>query len=280
MFSLLVLVSLAVAPFVSAQSNELPTQIAAIEAHFNQAAIVPAALPTFKPTAILTLNFPGVGNITAGQALKKEGLIFIPEVGPTPDVLVTSASALTSNYTIAMIDVGTVGSDQSKGVTRHWLVNSVAVAGGKVTNTTGTAITAYAGPGPAPGSGAHRYVVLLLAQPSTFAAPQDFSQAGMPVGTFDFNAYVKSANLGDIVAGNYFTVEDGTATASVSATSAVVSSTLVAAAPSGSSGSGSKTSAGASATSSTSPTGNGASGRQMMGSASALLIGISMIVLA
>jgi len=274
MFSLLVLVSLAVAPFVSAQSNELPTQIAAIEAHFNQAAIVPAALPTFKPTAILTLNFPGVGNITAGQALKKE------EVGPTPDVLVTSASALTSNYTIAMIDVGTVGSDQSKGVTRHWLVNSVAVAGGKVTNTTGTAITAYAGPGPAPGSGAHRYVVLLLAQPSTFTAPQDFSQAGMPVGTFDFNAYVKSANLGDIVAGNYFTVEDGTATASVSATSAVVSSTLVAAAPSGSSGSGSKTSAGASATSSTSPTGNGASGRQMMGSASALLIAITMIILA
>ena len=35
------------------------------------------------------------------------------------------------------------------------------------------------------------YVVAIYAQPSTFAAPAAYSQPNLPVGTFDFNAYVK-----------------------------------------------------------------------------------------
>lgn len=54
------------------------------------------------------------------------------EVGPTPTVTITpvnSTVTLTGDYTIAMVDAGPVGSDISEGVTRHWLLNKVTIAG-------------------------------------------------------------------------------------------------------------------------------------------------------
>jgi len=35
------------------------------------------------------------------------------------------------------------------------------------------------------------YVVAIYAQPSTFTPPAAYSQPNLPVGTFDFNAYVQ-----------------------------------------------------------------------------------------
>jgi phosphatidylethanolamine-binding protein len=73
---LLRLLSAAVLSFlgslVNAQVNDNGIGIAAIEAHFTQAGLVPALLPTFDPTSVMTVNFPGVGAITPGQALTKD----------------------------------------------------------------------------------------------------------------------------------------------------------------------------------------------------------------
>jgi hypothetical protein len=73
-----------------------------------------------------------------------------------------------------MLDAETVGSTLPDGVNRHWLVNGVEVTGtifflqlqnlglelhdlgSTVTIAGGNAITPYAGPGPAAGSGPHR----------------------------------------------------------------------------------------------------------------------------
>jgi hypothetical protein len=59
-----------------------------------------------------------------------------------------------------MVDANPVGSDESTTAqTRHWLVNSVTLEGSApytVNYTGSTAITNYAGPGPAAGSGSHR----------------------------------------------------------------------------------------------------------------------------
>jgi phosphatidylethanolamine-binding protein (PEBP) family uncharacterized protein len=76
--------------------------------------------------------------------------------------------------------------------------------------------TDYAGPGPAEGSGAHRYVLLLIEQPADFSPPADLSAAGTPLGVFNIEQYIEQSNLGDIAAANYFTVENGVATSSVS----------------------------------------------------------------
>lgn len=85
----------------------------------------------------------GPGDVTPGQKLTKERkcaqlgcthFIESPNVesGPTPTVTVTPANSsvtLTGRFTIAMVDADVVGSDLSKGVNRHWLVNGVSVTG-------------------------------------------------------------------------------------------------------------------------------------------------------
>lgn len=46
--------------------------IAAIEAHFTQSGLVPSLLPTFNPSSLMTVNFPGLGVITPGQSLTED----------------------------------------------------------------------------------------------------------------------------------------------------------------------------------------------------------------
>ncbi|KAH8108484.1 phosphatidylethanolamine-binding protein [Phellopilus nigrolimitatus] len=217
------LVAFSLVSFVLAQDTAL--QIEAIEAHFTNAGIVPDLLATFAPTAAMSVSFDGVGVIQPGQPLSQS------QVSPTPSVTVASTnSSLGSNFTLAMVDAGPVGSDQSKGQTRHWLVNGVSLSGSNgnetVSNASATAITEYAGPAPPSGSGAHRYVILLYTQPSSFTPPDGLSSPNVGVSVFSLSDYVKSTGLEGPVAGMYFTVEVGTASSSPSATSAVETSTL------------------------------------------------------
>ncbi|KIM48955.1 hypothetical protein M413DRAFT_21253 [Hebeloma cylindrosporum] len=215
------LVSLALLPFAFAQES---LDVKAIEAHFTQSHLVPDLFASFNPSALLSLDYAGVGVVQPGQLLTKE------QVGPTPTVTVTPANSsvsLDGIYTLAMVDADVVGSKLPGGQTRHWLVNGVTISGSTVANSSATAITGYAGPWPASGSGPHRYVVAIYAQPSTFAAPAAYSQPNLPVGTFDFNAYVQESGLGPLVAATYINVEEGTTTLAIPSTSAVVTSTLL-----------------------------------------------------
>jgi len=205
---------------------------------------VPSLLPSFSPNAPLTVSYAGVGNIAPGQPLTKE------QSAPNPTVTVNPANSsvsLAGNFTIMMVDADVVGSDPTKGVNHHWLVNGVQISGNALSNASATSIVAYAGPGPAPGSGPHRYVIILYSQPSSFTPPADLSK---PTGVLLFNLqeYVKNSGLGPIAGATYFTVEEGTTTASISATSPVVSSTLA------------PTSATGTSTNLQSPTTTGASG--------------------
>jgi phosphatidylethanolamine-binding protein len=80
---------------------------------------------------------------------------------------------LTGNYTLLMVDADVVGAAADSN-TRHWFVNGVTVTGDTVTNATASAPESYMGPGPASGSGSHRYVILLYGQPANFSVPADF----------------------------------------------------------------------------------------------------------
>ncbi|KZP24857.1 PEBP-like protein [Athelia psychrophila] len=215
------ILSLSLLPFCVAQASSVA--IEAIEANFANAGIVPSLLATFSPSSTLSVNFAGVGDVAAGTPLTQA------QVKPMPDLSVTPADStvtFSGNYTLAMVDAGPVGFDESQGQTRHMLINSVTIEGSNVSTAAGLAITAYAGPAPPSGSGPHRYVILLYSQPSSFTPPANLSTAGVAVSTYDFPAYVKSTGLGPLVAANYFTVEAGTASASISPTSAVITSTL------------------------------------------------------
>jgi len=227
MISLTVFISLALLPLVTAQSNDTTLELNAIKAHFTQSQIVPSLLASFDPNALLTVNFAGLGDITPGQAVTKDQSSTTPTVTVTP---ANSSTSLTGAFTIAMVDADIVGSDLSKGVNHHWLVNGVEITDNKVSLASATAITAYAGPGPASGSGPHRYVFILYKQPASFTAPPDLSKP-TGVALFNLQAYVEGTGL-ELLASTYMTVEVGTATVSIPVTSSVISSTL-ASAPSG-----------------------------------------------
>ena len=56
----------------------------------------------------------------------------LAEVANTPLVSITPANTsveLGGNYTLVMADAGPVGTDETQGQTRHWLVNSVTLIG-------------------------------------------------------------------------------------------------------------------------------------------------------
>jgi phosphatidylethanolamine-binding protein (PEBP) family uncharacterized protein len=256
------ILALAVAPFAYAQNNAVGLQ--SIIAQFKNAGLTPDPITTFNPTALLGVTY-GSSPIDAGKPQTVDAVRPQPVLTLTP---VTDSADVTASgtYTVAMIDADYAGASQAEGQTRHWLVNGVKATGTAapwtLDPTTGTNITAYGGPFPAEGSGAHRYMLLVLAQPSSFAAPAT-PAANSPIEKFDFDAYVKSAGLGNIVAGSYITVEQGTATVSPSATEAVNIATLsVPSTAAGASGSSTGSRTGSATSSATAPANsNAASGR-------------------
>jgi len=213
---------------VKAQStNDTSLEITAIEAHFTGADIVPSLLASFDPSAVMTVTFPGVGAVSPGQNLTKDQVASTPVITIVP---ANSSVSLQGNYTLVMADADVVGTNESLGQTRHWLVNGVTLTGSNsslnASTADGVAVTEYAGPAPAAGSGPHRYVILLLPQPSTFSPPANLTQPNVGVSVFVLTDYISTSNLGAPVAGMYFDVEEGTATVTLSPTSPVISSTL------------------------------------------------------
>ncbi|KAI0255382.1 phosphatidylethanolamine-binding protein [Lactifluus subvellereus] len=211
---------------VNAQANDNAIGIAAIEAHFKQSGLVPDLLAMFNPSSIMTVNFPGLGAITPGQLLTQDQSAQTPQISIVP---ANNTVAPQGDFTIVMADADIVGTDETAGQTRHWLVNGVTLTGTAplvVSLDKGVAITQYAGPGPKAGSGAHRYVILLLPQPATFVPPANLNQPNAGVAVFKLTDYIKNTNLGQPIAGMYFDVQNGDPAVNVVPTSPVVSSTL------------------------------------------------------
>lgn len=123
-----------------------------------------------------------------------------------------------------------------------------------------------------------RYTIVVYDQGDNFTPPQNLSGPVPGVETFDFPNYVKNTNLGPLVAGIYYQVEEGTATVSIPATSSVVSSTLPAAQPSGSGVSGTSSGSGPTSTSTNNNSG-GTTGKAISGSFLGLVIVLSYIML-
>jgi phosphatidylethanolamine-binding protein len=71
MISLSLFVSLAILPFVAAQTSDPGLEVKAIQAHFSGSGITPSLLPTFDPSAVLSVTF-GSTAITPGQPLTQD----------------------------------------------------------------------------------------------------------------------------------------------------------------------------------------------------------------
>jgi hypothetical protein len=117
---------------------------------------VPQFLPTFNPSALLNVSFGG-DNVLPGTPLAATAVSSMPELTVVGGSNFSDVS--TSVFTVAMVDADIVGTDESGNQTRHWLANNVMLSNTEsdvyALNYTTDAITNYAGPGPAEGSGAH-----------------------------------------------------------------------------------------------------------------------------
>ena len=116
--------------------------------------------------------------------------------------------------------------------------------------------------GPAPPSGqTHRYVELLFKQPTAeFQVPSDFQSFSPPANVtarigFDLNKFMQEAGLTDLVAANFFRVQNGTTSASGTSSGETSFTTAASASDTGAS-SASGSGSGSSQTASVSSTGS------------------------
>lgn len=215
-------------PLVHAvQSDNMTLGIEIIRAQFQGAGLVPYLLEKFAPTALLTAAYPGGGIVTPGQLLPKSRTQTAPNLTITPANMTT---LLNQKYTLVMVDAWAPGYTDPRGQICHWIVNGVTVQGHSVL-IHGSVVEQYRGPTPPSGSGPHRYAILLYAQ--QFLIPQGSPIQNNDVGFCHLADYVKASNIGPLIAGTYFTVEEGVATFTPSPTYPVVTSTLLASGSSG-----------------------------------------------
>ncbi|KAG2146969.1 phosphatidylethanolamine-binding protein [Suillus bovinus] len=227
-FSLLLLAS----PLVHAtQSDNTTLGIEVIRAHFQGAGLVPYLLANFTPTALLTATYTGGGIVTPGQLLPKSRTQTAPNLTITPANMTT---LLNEKYTLVMVDAWAPGHTDPRGQICHWVVNGVIVQDHSVLTHAGVVVEQYRGPNPPSGSGPHCYAVLLYAQQFLTVPPlQKFHTQNNDPGFFHLADYVKASNIGPLIAGTYFTVEEGVATFTPSPTSPIMTSTLLASGSSG-----------------------------------------------
>lgn len=206
-------------------------EIAQAIAEFQAQGITPTVVSPSEMnlTSALVLSFNNQ-NTTVGQAFTlpadTEKLANKPEYQlDVPSNL--AASYAQQNFTAMLVDPGAAGQilGESK-VTRHYLANDLKLQEGRLTNST-PAITSYNAPGPAAGSGVHRYLALVFSQGSSFTPPQDLSQPGTPLSNMTLSDYVSQSKIGKIVAASYIAVENNQqGSQTFSSTMAVPSATL------------------------------------------------------
>ncbi|KAE8269534.1 hypothetical protein A4X09_0g2818 [Tilletia walkeri] len=180
----------------------------------------PVPADVFQPIAALTVTYPQAGIVGVGQRAPKNQV----QDQPTYSLNITSGEAANFRsklFTVLVADPGAPSSNYNGLVVRHCLGNNFTIGSDGVLKNTTALVTSYMGPAPPAGSGPHRYMHLVLAQPSGFRAPADLSQPNTPLVTdWNLSDYFKEANLGPIVAASFMIVQEGQTTASTVTTAA------------------------------------------------------------
>lgn len=214
MKTFLLLVSLAHTTLAQATTDQLSN----VQTQYDQLSLSSAYPDGFgiplKAQALLSVVYP-TGEVQLAKAYSASDVSTQPSISITPTSSAQATFKGPATFTLMLADANALGNPDPQGNYRHFLENG-ATFGDPTANGTmalnvgsGTIVTAYAGPGPLPNEGPHRYGWLLFAQPSSFHAPSNLSAAGVAPGHWYLNSYVSGSGLGDLVAASFFTVENG-----------------------------------------------------------------------
>lgn len=162
-------------------------------------------------SSTLDLTIGQHGTIAPGQEIPKSDAQTAPTLSlnsPTP----------AESYIIIALDIDApFPSFGALGPILHWIqpglkLEPLSSSDQKTTlkaSATTPFIANYIGPAPPPFSAAHRYIFLLYEQPAGFDGGKYAPAGGAELGNwqrmrYDLTAFEKEANLGPVVAGNYF----------------------------------------------------------------------------
>ncbi|KAK4051980.1 hypothetical protein OIO90_004510 [Microbotryomycetes sp. JL221] len=209
--------------------NGAPTleQLALVDAQYQNSGLAQAPEAGFgvelKSIALLNVQY-SFGTVENGQAYEADQVAEQPTLTLVPAEQYAQNLTASTLYTVMLADANSLG-DPSPNY-RHYLENSATGSpeGQGDTLEGGNVVTSYAGPGPLPGSGPHRYAWLVFLQPARFEPPQNLSgTAG--IGPWNVQEYVQETGL-QLIAASFFTVQNGEPTGSVVETEAVNTATL------------------------------------------------------
>ncbi|XP_066902339.1 protein D2 [Halyomorpha halys] len=154
--------------------------------------VVPDVLPK-APENLLEVQY-GSAKVKLGNVLSPASVASPPKVFWNGDD--------NSFYTVCMIDPDAPSRTNHKAREwQHWLVGNIP--GNKIEQ--GEVICPYAGATPPPGTGLHRYVIVVYKQPGKidFNEPR-ITPAGGNRAKFSVSTFASKYKLGDPLAGNFF----------------------------------------------------------------------------
>jgi len=185
---------------------------------------------------LVSVVYEGAGLISNGQAYTADQVNTRPTVYLTPSASTLASFTTAQHYVLILADASAVGGPDPEGDYRHYLQTGISAAPGAsatgnatfaLAARSGTVVTAYAGPGPLPDSGIHRYAWLVFEEGTNFTPPADISAAGTPSNHWSVNSYATTSNLGPLVGASFFTVAaTGTPTFTPGTTSAIDTATF------------------------------------------------------
>ncbi|MCL6384591.1 hypothetical protein EXT61_23725, partial [Pectobacterium parmentieri] len=166
------------------QGEQIPDPHGTVVELLKAGEVIPDVIPEFRPSLFFSIIFPGFSTsateITMGTTYERDRTLKEPEIEVVATVPELLSGSLEGNqtYTIVMTDPDAPSKQDPKfGEWRHWVTTGVKLpkAGSGVTFAAKTkpASTPYEPPAPPPGSGPHRYVVLMFQEPEGFTIPPD-----------------------------------------------------------------------------------------------------------
>ncbi|QRW14451.1 phosphatidylethanolamine-binding protein (PEBP) family [Ceratobasidium sp. AG-Ba] len=198
------------------KAHSRPT-LAEVKHSFKEAKIVPDLLPIFKPSSLLYLSYPKPSAKHKSKKSKKSktvlpGKKFAKDVTEAAPEISIKGPGWPGAYVFFLLDPDAPSNQDPKWAqVRHMFMGNLTLGGFSkhvtnavvLTNQT-VAVNDYMPPAPPAGTGPHRYVALLYAQ------PPDFNYSFLDTSErkhFNITKFSKKSGLGTPLAGTFMTVK-------------------------------------------------------------------------
>jgi len=178
---------------------------------FHQAKIVPDLLPVFEPSSLLYLTY-GNSSLRSSSGLVLPGKKFAKDDTEDKPEISIEGPGWPGAYVFFLLDPDAPSnSDPKWAQVRHMFAGNLTVSdkwgpvpGSIVLKNSTSAVNDYMPPAPPAGTGPHRYVALLYAQPLDF----DYSFLNTTARKgFNITEFAERSGLGTPLAGTFLTVK-------------------------------------------------------------------------